>query len=384
MNTNPLFEQFELTSGMTLRNRIVMAPMTTWSANDDATISDEEDGYYRKRAGGVGLVITGCSHVTANGIGFTDEFASYGDRFVPSLSRLAAASKSGGAPAILQIFHAGNKALPGLVPGGDVVSASDGYMEESTFVPGGAPVRALSPDEIKAIIADFGAATRRAIVAGFDGIELHGAHGFLIQNFLSSRTNQRTDEWGGSLENRMRFPLAVVNEVQRVIAAEAPRPFALGYRISPEEHGEGGLSIEESFVLVDRLADAGVDYVHASLGNVLEDCPIDSVDGKTMVECLLERLNGRALLMAAGQVRTPEQALKARAVGLDMIAIGQGLVMNPGWVAAAKTDSTDVTTALDLSRTADLAIPAKLRSVIANTPGWFAITESKVPAAVDA
>ncbi len=376
--TNPLFEPLELSAGLNLKNRIVMAPMTTWSANDDATVSDEEDSYYRARVGGVGLVITGCSHVTSNGIGFTDEFASYDDHFLPSLTRLADAAKSGGAPAILQIFHAGNKALPTLVPDGDVVSASAGLIEAGAFVAGGAPVRALSSVEIADIITAFGDATRRAILAGFDGIELHGAHGFLIQNFFSPRSNQRTDEWGGSLENRMRFPLAVVAEVRRVISAEARRPLALGYRISPEEPGDGGLRIDESFVLVDRLIDAGVDYVHASLASLLEDRPLEDADGVTMVEHLLARIDGRIPLIAAGQVRTPAQAVQARTKGLPLVAVGQALVMNPDWVDAAEAEAdSSVTTTLDLSRAAELAIPAKLQAVIANMPGWFALSDER-------
>jgi 2,4-dienoyl-CoA reductase-like NADH-dependent reductase (Old Yellow Enzyme family) len=233
-----LFERFSLAQGITLRNRVVMAPMTTWSANDDRTISDQEDAYYRRRVKGVGLVITGCSHVSPSGIGFTDEFASYDDRFVPSLRRLADAAKSGGARAVLQIFHAGNRAVPELIPGGDVVSASALTGEPSPFAPCEIPARALTHAEILAIVADFGQATRRAIEAGFDGVELHGAHSFLIQNFLSPRYNQRTDVWGGSAENRMRFPLAVVHEVKRVIAAHASAPLRPG--LSPLARGGRG------------------------------------------------------------------------------------------------------------------------------------------------
>lgn len=121
---DPLMQPFLFKNGLEMRNRIVMAPMTTWSANDDETISDAELAYYRARATGVGLVLTGCSHVQRNGIGFTHEFAAYDDRFIPSLKRLADAAKSGGAPAILQLFHAGNKAVPALIPDGELVSAS--------------------------------------------------------------------------------------------------------------------------------------------------------------------------------------------------------------------------------------------------------------------
>ena len=229
-----LFEPFAFAKGFTLRNRVAMAPMTTWAGDADGTVSDEEVAYYRRRVNGVGLVITGCTHVLPSGMGFTHEFASYDDSFVPSLRRLAEAAKSGGAPVVLQIFHAGNKAVPELVPGGEVVSASAITTEAAPFCPAVTP-RALAHDEILDVVHAFGAATRRAIEAGFDGIELHGAHGFLIQNFLSPWFNRRNDAWGGSLANRMRFPLAVVQEVKRVIEAHAARPFLLGYRISPDE-----------------------------------------------------------------------------------------------------------------------------------------------------
>lgn len=205
--TDLLTQAFTFKNGLRMRNRVVMAPMTTWSANDDETISDEEVNYYQARATGVGLVITGCTHVQRNGVGFTNEFAAYDDRFIPSLRKLADAAKSGGALAILQLFHAGNKAVPELIPGGEIVSASALAAPAGPFNRGGQASRALGHDEIYDVIHDFGEATRRAIEAGFDGVELHGAHGFLIQNFFSPCFNQRTDEWGGSLANRMRFPL---------------------------------------------------------------------------------------------------------------------------------------------------------------------------------
>src|SRR5450830_1319449 len=149
-----------------------MAPMTTWASNDDGTVSDEEEAYYRRRAQDVGLVITGCTHVQPNGVGFTGEFAADDDRFIPSLRKLALAAKSGGAPAILQIFHAGVKTLPALV--NDVVAASAVAGEGGPFAAALMP-RELSGAEILDIVAAFADATRRAITAGFDGVELHGA-----------------------------------------------------------------------------------------------------------------------------------------------------------------------------------------------------------------
>src|ERR1700712_3757836 len=205
-----LFQPYTFKKGITVNNRIAMAPMTTWASNDDYTISDEEVKHYKARVKDIGLVITGCSRVTQNGIGFTHEYASYDDVFLPSLRKLAAAAKSDGAPAIMQIYHAGNKAISELIPGGDVVSASAIEVGPLPFVHGAVIPRSLTHDEIIGIIKAFGQATRRAIEAGFDGVELHGAYGFLLQNFFSPLYNHRTDDWGGTAGNRMRFPLEVV------------------------------------------------------------------------------------------------------------------------------------------------------------------------------
>ncbi|QND46079.1 NADH-dependent flavin oxidoreductase (plasmid) [Rhizobium lusitanum] len=371
-----LFEPFSFPNGLTLRNHVVMAPMTTWSANDDETVSGEETSYYRRRAQGVGLVLTGCTHVTANGVGFTGEFASYDDKFIPSLRRLANAAKSGGAPAVLQIFHAGNKAEPNLVPDGDVVSASSVPVAAGPFNPGGVTPRPLSHDEILDVISAFGAATRRAIEAGFDGIELHGAHGFLLQNFFSPLYNQRDDEWGGSPESRMRFPLAVVLEVKRVIGQFAKRPFLLGYRISPEESEEGGLRIDDAYALIDGLIATGVDYVHASLTSVLEAKPIDSDDDRTVAELIATRVAGRVPVIAAGQIRTSEQARSALDLGLSLVAVGQGLVINPNWIELSKGGSEhQIEVEVRTSKVPEIELPAKLWGVIQAATGWFKVND---------
>jgi 2,4-dienoyl-CoA reductase (NADPH2) len=219
-------------------------------------------------------------------------------------------------------------------------------------------------------------------VAGFDGIELHGAHGFLIQNFFSPFFNQRDDEWGGSLENRMRFPLAVVREAQRVIAEHAKRPFLLGYRISPEESEEGGLRIGYTYVLIDQLIEAGVDYIHASLFDIPNAKPVDYTGEYTTAELIVEHVGDRVPLIAAGLIRTPGDAEKALTTGLPLVAIGQGLVMNPTWVElAGEGRETEITTMLDSDRVPLLAIPDKLWGVIQAMKGWFSLVEARQPTA---
>jgi 2,4-dienoyl-CoA reductase-like NADH-dependent reductase (Old Yellow Enzyme family) len=373
-----LFDHFSFDNGMTLRNRAVMAPMTTWSANPDGTVSDQEIAYIQARAKGVGLIITGCAHVMPEGIGFTDEFVADDDRFIPSLRKLAQAAKSGGASAILQIFHAGTKAIPELVPNGRVVGPSTMEVPAGPFNAGGNTAVALTQGEIENIIKGFGEATRRAIEAGFDGVELHGAHGFLMQDFFSPIANQRDDQWGGSLENRLRFPLSLVRTVSQVIQEHAGRPFLLGYRISPEESAEGGLRIADTKVLVDRLIEAGIDYVHASLHDVLNGKPIADGSGKTTARLLVEHVARRVPLIAAGAIKTPAQAEAALASGLSLAALGQGLIMNPDWVALAQDGRADeIVTVLDPASVPDLHIPDKLWGVMQMAKGWFPIQESQ-------
>ena len=373
---NPtLFQSFLLTKDMTLRNRVIMAPMTTWSANDDGTISEQELQYLRQRVQGVGLVITGCTHVSENGIGFTNEFAAFDDRFIPSLRELAQTAKSGGVPAILQISHAGNKALPDLIPNGDVVSASAMSTPTGSFVDSKMMSRALSHYEVLGIVHTFGETTRRAIEAGFDGVELHGAHGFLIQNFFSQLFNQRTDEWGGTLEKRMNFPLAVVNEVKRVIKQHAQKPFVLGYRISVEEYDENGLRICDSLHLLDRLVEAEIDYLHVSLTDILNSKPVQSTNELLTIQHIMEHLNNRIPLIAAGKIRTPAQAEQALTLGLPLVAIAKAIVMNPDWVERAQNESEPIVLELEINRRdPDLYIPDHLWNEIETRKGWFPLS----------
>ncbi|HBB9173777.1 TPA: NADH-dependent flavin oxidoreductase [Escherichia coli] len=378
-NKHPsLFSPFMLTEKIKLRNRIVMAPMTTWSANPDGTISEQELEFYKRRSQNVGLVITGCTYVTPSGIGFTHEFAAYDDRFINSLEKLAAAAKSGGAPAILQIFHAGNKAIPELVPNNDVISASASNVKSGDFMKRVVQSREMTENEIQETIRAFGDVTKRAIKAGFDGIELHGAHGFLLQNFFSPLFNQRNDRWGGDLEGRMRFPLTVLQEVKNVVYEYATKPFAIGYRISPEESVTGGLRLEDTYKLLDRLISSGISYIHTSLVSINDSYPVESPNGPRTIELILNHIAGRVPVIAAGKIRTPSQAQEAISAGLPLVAIGKGLVINPEWVTLAESGrSHEIQTTLNPQLVPELTIPDKLWDQIqaSKGTGWFPLMD---------
>ncbi|MBW1195226.1 NADH-dependent flavin oxidoreductase [Escherichia coli] len=378
-NKHPsLFSPFMLTEKIKLRNRIVMAPMTTWSANPDGTISEQELEFYKRRSQNVGLVITGCTYVTPSGIGFTHEFAAYDDRFINRLEKLAAAAKSGGAPAILQIFHAGNKAIPELVPNNDVISASASSVKSGDFMKRVVQSREMTENEIQETIRAFGDVTKRAIKAGFDGVELHGAHGFLLQNFFSPLFNQRNDRWGGDLEGRMRFPLAVLQEVKNVVYEYATKPFAIGYRISPEESATGGLRIEDTYKLLDRLISSGISYIHTSLVSINDSYPVESPNGPRTIELILNHIAGRVPVIAAGKIRTPSQAQEAISTGLPLVAIGKGLVINPEWVTLAESGRDhEIQTTLNPQLVHELTIPDKLWDQIQTSKGtgWFPLMD---------
>jgi len=372
-DTKQLFQSFTFKNGIKTKNRIAMAPMTTWASNDDYTISNDEIKHYEARSGNVGLVITGCTRVIADGIGFNNEYASYDDSFLPSLKKLAAAAKKGGSPAILQIYHAGNKAVLDLIPDGIPVSASPIALAPSMFYAGGVVSRELSHEEILEMIKAFGETTHRAIKAGFDGIELHGAHGFLLQNFFSPYYNQRTDHWGGSAEKRMNFAVAVIKEIQDVIKKYAERPFMIGFRISPEE--PESYRVKDTFPLIDKLIDCGIDYLHVSLADLLAQKSVDDQNGDTpILKLVLDHVNHRIPVVAAGAIKQFDEATKALEMGLSLVAIGHGLIINPDWVELASNEEK-AEEVLSMSKADKLAIPKKLQEFIKIATGFFQVTD---------
>ncbi|MED4456332.1 NADH-dependent flavin oxidoreductase [Metabacillus fastidiosus] len=370
-----LLSPYTFSKGMELKNRIIMAPMTNFSSNPDGTVTDTEVDYYARRSKGVSMVITACTYVTPNGKGFHGEFGGDSDEMIPSLKKLAKGIKDQGAKAVLQIFHGGRMCPPELVPNGEIVSASDIPAERggvSTEEPEVKP-RALTESEVEEIIHAFGESTRRAIEAGFDGVEIHGANGYLIQQFFSPHSNRREDQFGGSLEKRLTFPLAVVDAVKNAVEKHAESPFIIGYRFSPEEPETPGLTMEDTLVLIDTLADKGLDYLHVSLTEFFSKPRRGVADlNKTRIEYLLEAINNRVPLIGVGSIYTAENAHKAFAAGVPLLALGRELIIDPDWVQkVAEGKDDEIITKLNKDKQEQLVIPDPLWNVIINTPGWF-------------
>ena len=370
----PLFQSITLRSGIQLDNRVVMAPMTNFSSNQDGTVSDEEVAYYSRRSNGVGMVITACAYVTPNGKGFQGEFGSDHDNLIPSLRRLASAIKEQGAKAVLQIFHGGRMCSPELVPNREIVSAS-AVPAEQGVVSDQAP-RALTEAEIQSIIRDFGESTRRAIEAGFDGVEIHGANGYLIQQFFSPHSNRREDQYGGSLEKRLSFPIAVVDEVKKVVAEHAKEPFLVGYRFSPEEPETPGITMADTLALVDALVSKELDYLHVSLREFWSTPRRGVEDSRSRIEIIQERVGESVPVIGVGSIYTADDALKAIQSGVSMIAIGRELIIDPDWVEKVKQGKeSEIEIKLKKDAQSRLVVPDPLWQVIVNTPGWFPIED---------
>ena len=372
-----LFEPVKLPNGVQLKNRIVMAPMTHFSSNPDGTLTEAELQYIARRSKGVGMVITACVYISPNGKGFAGEPSGDRDDMIPDLRRWASVIQEQGAKAILQLHHGGRTCQPEEVPNGDVVapSAISAEREATGGVKPRVP-RALEEAEIEEIIYSFGEATRRAIKAGFDGIELHGANGYLIQQFFSPHANRRTDRWGGSAEKRLTFPMAVVNKVKEIVTAHAEQPFIVGYRFTPEEPETPGLTMEDALLLTDALANKGLDYIHVLVNDYRSKPRRGIEDNRTRLEIIKEKAGKRVPVIGGGSIFTPEEALETYQTGVEMIALARELIIEPDWVEKVQQGrETEIETTIKKDAQERLVIPEPLWNVIWSAPGWFPGTE---------
>lgn len=254
-----------------LSNRLVFAPMVTNLANPDGTVSDNLVEFVQARAGGgVSLVITENTAVNQAGRLFPNTRID-GDKFIPGLARLFAAVHQAGSKVIIQLDHEGRETTPEATNGLGPIAPSPVPSPTFKVIP-----RQMSLDDIKQTAADFVAAALRAQKAGADGVELQGAHGFLIHQFLSPRTNMRTDAYGGDIRNRSRFIVEIIEKIKK----SAGNDFIICCRISGEDFIEGGLTLKDTRPIAKLLEKAGADLIHVSAG-VLETAdhiaPVDSL-----------------------------------------------------------------------------------------------------------
>lgn len=370
-NYSKLFEPFTFPSGVSINNRILMAPMTTNSSFENGMVTTDEHRYYKRRTAGLGAVITSCAQVMENGR-FAGSLSVASDDHIESLSKLAKSIQSTGTKAILQIFHVGRMGPSSTLKGEQPVSASAiPALRDYAETP-----RALTDQEVREVIEAYGQATRRAIQAGFDGVELHGANTYLIQQFFSPHSNRRDDDWGGTREKRMNFPLAVVQAAKDSIKTYAEKPFILGYRISPEELEEPGITLDDTLQLLAKLKNQGLDYIHISVGSVTQSSLRDKNNKKPIIQIIREQIGNDIPIIGVGQIQTPDDALGALDLGVPLIAIGRQLIVEPDWIKKVKEGKENsIRTEISPLDRADIMLPDAMWESIESRPGWLPIVE---------
>jgi 2,4-dienoyl-CoA reductase-like NADH-dependent reductase (Old Yellow Enzyme family)/thioredoxin reductase len=307
---------------LALRNRIVMAPMLSRLCDPDGIVSQKLIDYYAERAkGGVGLIIVEYCYIDEKESKANQgQLGVYSDQLIAGLGDLAEAIQEWGAKAILQICHAGR-------------STSSRYMGRQPIAPSAMPgytgemAREMTPGEIEAVMESFAEGARRAKTAGFDGVELHGTHGYLMAQFLSPHTNHRTDIYG---KDRGLFALQTLERVR----ARVGRDYLVGYRMSGDEFVEGGITLEEARAFARRLEERGIDYLHVSGGiiEVGENFVIPMYFPKGYLLHLAEGIKQavKIPIIAVGAVHDPylaEESLKRKRA--DLIAMGRALIADP-------------------------------------------------------
>lgn len=319
--TSALFEPFQLNNGVTAPGRLAVAPITLYCQNPDGSVSEAERQFLRGRAKGFGIYVLGATLVADNGQGFPGQPRAIRRSDLPALRERAELVKKEGALAIAQIHHAGILGRAEFLPGHRIVGPSDNEEKGA---------EALSGSEVEELVEAFARAARLCLEAGYDGVEIHGANQYLIQQFYSAKTNRRTDEWGGSREKRMRFPLAVTDAVLKV-REEAGRPdFVVGYRLSPEEPDENGLTMEDTTALVEQLASRPLQYIHVSQKDFFRKARRGADPALSRLEIIRGVIRGRTALMGVGNLMTAEDFARALATGwVDFTATARALMLNP-------------------------------------------------------
>ncbi|MDI4649108.1 NADH-dependent flavin oxidoreductase [Cohnella hashimotonis] len=368
----PLFASFQFPSGVTVDNRVTMAPMTLMASAVNGEVTDDELAYYELRSRGIGTLFTSSALVSQSGKLGENLFAIDNDDLLPGLTKLASVIRKNGTKAFIQLFHGGRLSNPALLPGGQALGASAVAAErEGVAVP-----KAMTEAEIEAVIDDFAQAARRAIEAGFDGVEIHGANGFLLQQFFSPHSNRREDKWGGTLEKRMNFPLEVIKRVKDTVAKHASSPFAVGYRLSPEENENPGITMADTLRFVHVLAEQGLDFIHISVDRFWAGPRREENNAKSRVVMIQERVGARVPVIGVGGLWTPEDVVQALGTGIPLVGLGHAMLLNPDWIEKVRSGrEAEITTLLSRSSQKELRIPDKMWGMITNVPGWFNVVD---------
>lgn len=312
MKNNPK-DSITFKCGKTQKNRFMLAPLTNQQSNEDGQLSEEEYRWLTMRAKGqFGLVMTCASHVQEIGKGFPGQLGIFSDNLIEGHTKLANTIKAEGSLAVVQLHHAGMRS-PKAVIGQKAVCPTNSEKHNA---------RALTLQEVKDLKNDFIAAALRAKRCGYDGVEVHGAHGYILTQFLSSEINKRTDSYGGSLENRSRLLFEIVNGIRTQCGSE----FLLGVRLSPERFG---MKLSEIKLISQQLIDSNqIDFLDLSLWDCFK-MPEEYLESElNLLEHILRLDYKNVKLTVAGKIATAQQVQKVLDLGVDFVTIGRSAILH--------------------------------------------------------
>jgi len=320
------FSEYNL-KGMRLKNRIVMPPMCMYSSDGTGLIKDWHLVHYLSRAvGGVGLIIIEATAITPNGRISGNDLGIWEDKHIEGLKKMVEGCKSYGSKVALQLAHAGRKCD---VEEETTVAPSSYKFSDNYKIP-----KELSVEEIEEIIEKFKDGAERAHKAGFDSIEIHGAHGYLIHEFLSPLSNRRKDQYGGSLENRTRFLKEILKAIKEVWPKEKP----ILLRVSADDYKEGGINIDEIIQIINNIKE-DIDMIHVSSGG-LESVSIEVYPGYQIKFSEAIRRECDVPTIAVGLLTKVEHTEEILSNGrADLVALGRELLRDPYWTLKKATEN---------------------------------------------
>jgi 2,4-dienoyl-CoA reductase-like NADH-dependent reductase (Old Yellow Enzyme family) len=308
-----LSKKIDFPCGIQMPNPFMLAPMTNTQSHDDGRLSEEEFHWLTLRAkGGFGLTMTCAAYVQEDGKGFPGQLGIYSDDLQEGHERLAKSIKAEGSLAAIQLHHAGMRSPKELIEQ-KPITASDQEKFDA---------RAMTTEEVKQLVKSFISAAQRAQKWGYDGVEIHGAHGYIIAQFLSAELNQRKDHYGGNLENRARLLFEIVDGVRRACGEQ----FLLGVRLSPERFGM--LLPEIKTVIKKLIKNGNVDFLDLSLWDWCKMPENDGNSGKTLLEQLLEIDYQNVKMTVAGKINSAADVRELLHKGVDFVALGKAAILH--------------------------------------------------------
>ena len=308
-----LFTPLTFNRGPAMKNRFMLAPLTNSQSHDDGRLSEYEYRWLTMRAeGGFGLTITCAAHVQSQGQGFPGQLGIFDDKHLEGLKRLATGIKMNDSLPVVQLHHAGMRSPTALIGTTPVCPSNNAETG----------ARAMTGAEVEEMIEAFVVAAERAEQAGFQGVEIHGAHGYILCKFLSAEINCREDQYGGSLENRARPIFNIIEGIRQ----RCGRDFLMGLRLSPERFG---MQLSEVLAVCQRLCDeAQIDFLDMSLWDVFKQPQEEGYQNQDLLSYFTALQRGSVRLGVAGKIMTPDEADRVVAAGVDWIMLGRAAILH--------------------------------------------------------